>query len=337
MKILLHDDTPSYLCHGGLQVLAKNLFESLASLGIDVEYSRWWDTSQKCDLVHLFSPSPLMIRMAREAGVRVVLTHIVDRLTNLPASQRLPRHLLGYGIRKVFPQSVIRRFWWSALSQVDAIVYIHKFDAETAIGVYGVPRERTSVIPHGCGVDQMSRLEGGPRKAHSHLISVGSIVPRKNSLVLARAARRANVPVVFLGKPFSEENAYYREFRKLVDDKSVIYPGFVSEETKDRLFTDASGFVLLSEAESGCIAVYEAAAAGLPLLLSNLPWAFAYGNHAAIQHVDLDNEALIAERLNSFFAASKRQVGMTFPVKTWEEIAREYVEVYSRVLNHSER
>jgi glycosyltransferase involved in cell wall biosynthesis len=313
------------------------MFESLVSLGVDVEYDRWWDPNQKCNLLHLFTLSPLMIRMAREAGVKVVLTQIVDILTNLPESQRLSRRVLGYGIRNLFPESVLRRFSWSALSQVDAIVYMHKFDAETAIAIYGVPREKTRIIPHGCGVDQISRLQGGPINAHSHLISVASIVPRKNSVLLARAARLANVPVVFLGKPFSEENLYYQEFRKLVDEKCVIYPGYVSEETKNRLLTEASGFVLLSEAESGCISVYEAAAAGLPLLLSNLPWAYAYGKQTAIQHVDLDNEALIAERLSSFFAGSKRKVGMTFPVKTWEEIAKQYVEVYTQVLNHSER
>lgn len=66
-------------------------------------------------------------------------------------------------------------------------------------------------------------------------VSVGTICARKNTVLLAIYAKKAKVPVVFVGKPFSEDDA-------------------------------------------GCIAVYEAAAATLPLLLSRLPWA-ARGYH----------------------------------------------------------
>ena len=33
MKVLLHDDTPAYLCHGGKQVLAEKLLEPCGTLG----------------------------------------------------------------------------------------------------------------------------------------------------------------------------------------------------------------------------------------------------------------------------------------------------------------
>ena len=58
MKVLLHDDTPAYLCHGGKQVLAEKLHGSLRNLGIDVEYARRWDPDQNCDLIHSFGCSP---------------------------------------------------------------------------------------------------------------------------------------------------------------------------------------------------------------------------------------------------------------------------------------
>jgi len=40
VKVLLLEDTPAYLCHGGKQVLAQKLYGSLRNLGIDVEYAR---------------------------------------------------------------------------------------------------------------------------------------------------------------------------------------------------------------------------------------------------------------------------------------------------------
>lgn len=332
MKVLLYDETPAYLCHGGKQVLVQKLYENLSALGVTVEYARWWDSAQECDLIHSFSVSPGMVWAAQQAGVGFVLTHIVDRLTNLSGTKRRFRQLGGYAIRNLLPERLARLLPWHVPSDIDSFVYLHEFDLEAAVSIYGVPRVKTRVIPHGCDINQIACLQSGSRNERSHLISIASIVPRKNSLLLAKAARRARVPIVFLGKPFNEQDQYYQRFLKFVDDKWVIYPGYVSEEDKKQWLTDSSGFVLFSEAESGCIAVYEAATAGLPMLLSNRPWAWAYGKQPAIQYVDLNDESLIADRLRVFFEASRRLDGMTFPVLTWEEIAREYIAVYKSVL-----
>jgi len=88
------------------------------------------------------------------------------------------------------------------------------------------------------------------------------------------------VPILFLGKPLDENDPYFHDFKGLVDQRWVRYPGFVSREEKHRSIRQARGFALLSQFESGCIALYEAAAAGLPLLLPELPWATRVYQHA---------------------------------------------------------
>jgi glycosyltransferase involved in cell wall biosynthesis len=331
MKVLLHDDTPAYLCHGGKQVLAEKLCGSLRNLGIEVEYARWWDPDQNCDLIHSFGCLPSMVTMAHEVGTRVVLTHIVDEMTNSSRSRRLWHRTRNAAIREFAPGSVRRLFPWHVLPAIDQLVYINKVDAETAIEIYGVERRRTHVIPHGCSTSEITRLQAGTREAASYLVSVGSIVPRKNTVVLARAARRAQVPLVFLGKPFSEETPYFEEFKTLVDGKYVIYPGYVSENEKDAWMVGASGFVLASRAESGCLAVYEAAAAGLPMLLSDRPWARAYSRNPSVHLVQPVEDAL-AEKLKRFFDASERMGSCTFPVATWDDIAKRYFGVYEQAL-----
>jgi glycosyltransferase involved in cell wall biosynthesis len=136
---------------------------------------------------------------------------------------------------------------------------------------------------------------------------------------------------VFLGKPFSEEEPYFKEFRALVDGECVVYPGYVSESEKNAWMVGASGFVLASRAESGCIAVYEAAAAGLPMLLSDRPWARAYGKNPFLDLVQPAEDAL-AKRLKPFFDASGRMEDCTFPVATWDDIAKQYLSVYQRAI-----
>jgi glycosyltransferase involved in cell wall biosynthesis len=150
---------------------------------------------------------------------------------------------------------------------------------------------------------------------------------------LAEAARRARVPVVFLGKPYSPDNDYFLRFKGLVDGQYVRYPGFVTEAEKYRYLIGARGFALLSQFESGCIAVYEAAAAGLPLFLSDLPWAAkSYPQAKNLQLVKLRSAKKIAAELGRFYQSAHRRPEPTFPVLSWPEVAKEYLRLYEKVL-----
>jgi glycosyltransferase involved in cell wall biosynthesis len=336
MKVLLYDDTPACLCHGGKQVHAAQLATALTHRGVDVEYLRWWDPAQRCDVLHMLGCQSALVRMAHEAGASVVLTHVTDHMTNAPELTRLVHRARNLVLRRGFPP-IARLFPWHVLPSIDGLVYLHTADAETAIDLYGVPRERTHVIPHACTADLLRSFDGPPNNCGSYLVSVGSIVPRKNAVALARAARRAKVSVVFVGKPFSESDPYFAQFARLVDGRYVVYRGYVTEAEKTKLLSEASGFVLLSRAESGCIAIYEAAAAHLPMLLSDLPWAHAYGSHVHVQHVSIEDEAAIASHMASFFAAARRLDHVTFPVQTWEQVADAYRAVYETVARSSRK
>jgi glycosyltransferase involved in cell wall biosynthesis len=330
MKVLLYDETPAYFCPGGKQVVAQRLHDALRAIGVDVEFARWWDPHQRCDVIHMLGHSPAIVWAARQAGAKTVLTHIVDGMTNASPARR-QYHRIRNGLLRTSP-SVARLFSWHVLPQIDALVYMHPEDAATARELYGVAPNRSCVIPHGCTGQQLESIRSGPRRRSSYLVSTGSIVPRKNAIVLARVARRAKVPVMFIGKPFNEDDAYFQEFQRLADGTHVIYRGYVSETEKLETLQGASGFVLLSKGESGCIAVYEAAAAGLPLFLADLPWARGYGVHDGITRVSLLDERALAERLASFFATSARLPAPTFPVVSWNEVAAEHLKVYRRVL-----
>jgi len=332
MRVLLFDDTPAYFFPGGKQVYAERLHESLRAIRVEVEFARWWDPGQKCDVIHMLGYPPGMVHAAHEAGAKVVLTHIVDGMTNASPARRLRHRVRNSILRRCCPGVARRLFTWHVLPEIDALVYIHSEDEATARELYGVPPEKTHVIPHGCTPEQVGAIHSGPRHKQSYLVSIGSIVRRKNPVVLARAALQAKVPVVFMGKPFSDQDEYYREFLGLVDGRYVVHRGFVSEQEKMELIAGASGFALLSNGESGCIAVYEAAAAGLPLLLSDLPWARGYGRYETITRVHLGRADEVADGLARFYASSARRAMPVFPVMTWAEVAAAYLRVYEQAL-----
>ena len=96
---------------------------------------------------------------------------------------------------------------------------------------------------------------------------------------------------------------------------------------------NASGFVLLSRGESGCISVYEAAITGLPLLLSDLPWAKGYENPVNIQFCSVNDRKLAAASLSEFYNQSVRQEAPSFTVHTWLEIAEKYKTIYTTLID----
>jgi glycosyltransferase involved in cell wall biosynthesis len=146
----------------------------------------------------------------------------------------------------------------------------------------------------------------------------------------------ARIPIVFLGKPYAPEDPYFLEFKSCVDDQIVRYPGFVSTLEKYRYLRGARGFVLLSQYESGCIAAYEAAATGLPLLLSDLPWAsMAYRETRGVEFVPLHTVESAAGRLAAFYDQAHRRGGTTFPILSWRQVATKYLEIYNTILGRA--
>src|SRR5438477_4046198 len=73
MKILFDHPSPFLLAHGGLQVQIERTKAGLESIGIEVQFLRWWDDSQPCDVIHYFErPFPSYVDLAHRKGIKVV-------------------------------------------------------------------------------------------------------------------------------------------------------------------------------------------------------------------------------------------------------------------------
>lgn len=337
MKVLFSHALPFFLAHGGTQTLIESLMRELTGLNVTVEPERWWDETQRGDVLHYFGrpPSALHVRLARQKGFKVVMTESLDqtasrsrvRLFGQQQITRLAQATLG---------GLTARLAWDSYNELDAAVYIVRHELETAQYLFGMPAARGHIIPHGMESAALEALAESQEEG-DYLISMATIAPRKNTVLLARAARLARVPIVFLGKPYGEDEPYFREFRKLVDDRWVRYPGFVSTDEKFRLLRGARGFALLSQFETGCIALLEAAAAGLPLFLAQLPWATrVYAQARTVRFVKLATAETIALQLQHFHTSAHRRPGHTFPLLSWREVAERYRALYQHLLGTSE-
>lgn len=331
MKILFSDVTFSYLTPGGKQVHAAQLMKQLLAKGVDTAYETWHDPGLKPSLVHFFGFNDIeRLRLLKRRGVGLVYTHIMDGITNQPPWRRR-YHAVKSRMVSRFPRRLEQLTPWRGLELFDALVYMHEADRETAIAVYGVDPARTTVIPHGVedvGAFQHRQAEGGDR----YLISLGSIVPRKNPLFTAAACGDAGVPVVFVGHAMDAASDYHRRFMDAAHRAGATVHTDVTPDMKLRLLANASGFILLSHGESGCLSVYEAAATGLPLLLADLPWAKGYDQPTFLEHCSTTMHHAAVAKIRDFYARAHRLSQPTLRVRTWPEIADMYLDTYRRVL-----
>jgi glycosyltransferase involved in cell wall biosynthesis len=328
MKVIFAHNIPFALAHGGQQTLIESLMRELNALGVEVEPQRWWDPDQSGDILHYIG-RPSNIHLAQQKGLKTVMTENFDTVASESSSKLWMRALTTRVARKCFP-GVDRSY--NFYRELDALVYVVSHEYQVIRQIYGPTRRPAFIIPHGLEPDAIEFLKASQQEGE-HLVSIGTICPRKNSVLLATCAREAKVPIVFLGKPFSEEDPYYLQFRDLVDDHYVRYVGYASEAKKYEILRSSRGLVLLSLGESGCISVYEAAAAGLPLLLSDLPWAtHGYPVSDDISLVPLGSVERITQRLKIFYEKSHRKQTMTFPIGTWADVAKMYLNVYETIL-----
>ena len=64
MKILIDHPFPFFLAHGGQQIQIEETKRALESIGVGVDWLRWWDQSQSADIIHYFG-----VRFARARSI----------------------------------------------------------------------------------------------------------------------------------------------------------------------------------------------------------------------------------------------------------------------------
>ena len=333
MKILFQTNIPFGWAHGGCQLLVERVMAEVARLGAEVEPVRWWDPKQTGDILQLFCYPREEHIYARKKGLKIATYVFLDGFTAKgPFALMLRVNILRF-LRRFVPDIALKQ-GWCAGSLSDALIFPSQYEATLGQRLFEIESGRTHVILHGVDTDmQPPPINIPATNENGFLISIGTIDPRKNSLLLAQLARESGITVMFVGKPYDPDDPYFQEFKKLIDNKHVIYKGYVSEAEKKQLLLSSRGFVTLSRFESGCIAALEAFSLGCRVLLPDLPWAKGtYGGYA--EFVNISNHRLIKKALKKFFFDSTSSLPR-FPVQTWADAGERYFKVYKSLLGQA--
>jgi hypothetical protein len=337
IKVLLFDKTNAFLTPGGKTTHALKLQKELLLMGVDIQFSQWWNINQEnFDIIHLLTPDTEIARLAKLRGKKVFLSLIFDFESSKPEFQKRLTKFKNLFI-SLLPQLFREKAYWECFKYVDKIQFMHSYDRMTALSYFGkfIDNSKTTIIPHAYDPDDIGISESLSiiefNLPDKYLVSCANISSRKQSILLAQYAKLAKVPTVFIGKG-DLNDPYFQLFKEEIDNEYVYYLGYIDLKTKDYVEANASGFVLLSLGESGCIAVYEAAAYKLPLLLSNLPWAWGYDSPKNIYFCDQNKKNLAIDQLKEFYMNSGKLQEFPFAIHTWSEVAKYYLSEYKSLI-----
>jgi len=205
--------------------------------------------------------------LARKFGSQVVMR---GEFTDTP---RRPA-----GPKMIFRNKALEWFYRG----IDRFCYIGR-QARLHLETRDIPPERLHFSPY-CVDDAMLERQYGllDREACRKELGIGpdwfvflfsgKLIPRKQPLLLAEAARLVtgtkDIALMFLGDG-TQRNAVEQELRPLLGE-GLMMPGFVNQSRLGRYFRAADAFILPSDFETWGLVVNEAMQFGLPSLVSDM-------------------------------------------------------------------
>ncbi|PJE76132.1 glycosyl transferase family 1 [Candidatus Uhrbacteria bacterium CG10_big_fil_rev_8_21_14_0_10_48_11] len=219
------------------------------------------------DLLQINTPwlrSLFLMRRARRRGIPIIVwAHVTAE--DAREVFRFGKYVSGF----------IRRYLTYAYGLADIVLCPTAYTRGLLIG-YGLPEEKLVVQSNAVDVQRYAftseRRTSGRQRYHvadGHLVvgTVGLVIPRKGiATFLQLAGRFPNASFLWFGKCYS---SLLTKRLPRVRPKNVRFTGFV--EDIQEAFSTIDIFVFPSKEENEGMAILEAAAAGRPILVRDIP------------------------------------------------------------------
>jgi 1,2-diacylglycerol-3-alpha-glucose alpha-1,2-galactosyltransferase len=251
------------------------------------------------DLIHAHTVGPYALWLLSTA-----------KTVSIATAHLLPESFIGSVVGAPWLESAARRYFPWFYNQADVVIAVSDHVKATLLDL-GV---RKPIFVLGNSVDVRSilnarekrdaiRCQLGLDENDSLVVSVGQLQPRKGAFEFLRCAEQLpGVKFIWVGGPiFGAASSRRVNLYEAVDTAPVnfTYTGPVSHEKVFDYLNAADIYVSLSTQETFGTAVLEGAAAGLPLVLSNIP-AFLHTYGDAAQFVqDRDAASIITSLARS--------------------------------------
>jgi glycosyltransferase involved in cell wall biosynthesis len=270
------------------------------------------------------------------AARRPIVTTIHDIIpVRLPQYFSL-RHRILYRFSMLF-----------ALRATGYVLCLSNATASDLTSAFHVDSSRVIIIPagvdeafHPCTHDEVEAVRNAYGLPKLYLLYTGSNKPHKNLPALIDAyARLKTIPLLAIA---GNEDSRYPEARRRVDllglADRVCFLGSVPEKDLPALYSGALAFVFPSQYEGFGLPPLEAMACGVPVACSDIPSLRETAGDAAL-FFNLKDPAAIAAAIEKISTDGSLRAGLQerglrrAAELTWQESARQTLEVYYRAAN----
>jgi alpha-1,3-rhamnosyl/mannosyltransferase len=202
----------------------------------------------------------------------------------------------------------LKRFCPPSIRKADLIITISEFTKQRL--AYHFPELKSPVIvtpippvAQTLGGHLPQNLTGKGIKDNKYVLYIGTIEPRKNLQTLLRAWEimseelNSEYSLVLAGGKGWKDEAIRADIETLrTKGLRIVLPGYITDDEKCALYSNASCFVLPSHYEGFGMPILEAMQYGVPVAASDIPVFHEVASEAAI-YFNKDNPEDIASKL----------------------------------------
>jgi len=140
MKVLFDHPSPFFLAHGGFQTQIEQTKAALEAAGVEVEFVRWWDDSQRGDIIHFFGrPLAAYVDLAHKKRIKVVLAELLTGLGSRSSLARAGQRTLMACTQAFLPDVLTVRLGWDCYKTADACIALTTWERRLMIEMFQRP------------------------------------------------------------------------------------------------------------------------------------------------------------------------------------------------------
>lgn len=310
-------------------------------------FSVWYDQAsqryvKQADIFHYVNSMGLMTsQMVKGHGGTIICdvraAHIDTEISTLQTEYKL------LGLPYQSPRAHLRERLIAEYCTADFIIAPSSYAAETFVQ-QGIANEKIFVVPYGVDPSKLRvRHQKQPKQTFPfRVIFVGQIIPRKGLHYLIEAFIKLNLPrseLLIFGRGAPIYQNLLQNMASSGND-SIKFFGHVPQATLWRHYREADVFVLPSLSEGSALVIYEAMAAGLPVIVSENTGAkelVREGQDGFV--VPIRDVRSLQEKLQWLYEHpfERTMMGQQATARaqqfTWEGYGERLIRVYQRVLN----